>query len=73
MRLHLWTGGYDLGLRAVRAGGEVVEASGTGSSTVGLRPMDLMLPESLPGVNSIEISITKSGDGHVHLREIEFL
>jgi hypothetical protein len=73
VRLHLWTGSYGLGLTATTRDGQVIRVRGSGSSPVGLRPMELWFFDHLDAVTTLEIEISKGGDGHVHLREIEIL
>jgi len=73
VRFHLWYDKYEVSLVVVRAGGEVVKKEGTGGTHAELRPFELLLSETVPDAVSAKVTITKTDDGHVHLREIEFL
>ena len=51
----------------------MVKRVGFGGSRVELRPIELGLQEPVDDAAFAEVTITKKRDGHVHLREIEFL
>jgi len=73
VRLHLWYEEYEYRMVVVRTGGDVVTAEGTCDRRIELTPLELYLSEPVPDAVSAEVTISKAKDGHVHLREIEFL
>jgi hypothetical protein len=73
LRLHLWTETYRIRLRLVRADGEEVQFTHSATTGQPPEPVEIRFPSPVSDVRVLDLSITKRGDAHVHLREIEII
>ncbi len=73
VRLHLWTEVYRIRLQVVRSNGEEVSVTGSADTRADGSPFELLLSERVEDADHLRLTITKRGDVHVHMREIEIL
>jgi hypothetical protein len=73
LRLHLWTATYHVTLRVVTADGNTVEVERDARSGEPPVPIEIELPEPVGEATRLDLTVSKSGDRHVHFRELEIL
>lgn len=73
LRLHLWTERYQVDFSAIRADGTILHEAVQADTRRGSGLVAIRLRDPAPDVVELRLTISKSGDVHVHLREIEIL